>query len=104
MKTLILSAALTLAASQWAVAADFAYERQIASEDLASETSGLVYAARDPQPSGREFRTSLDAVIEDNPDSSDSLPAGTMLRQSDRCACLPTSYDIMAAGNPDLVS
>ncbi len=74
MKTLILSAALTLAASQWAVAADFTYERQIASEDLASETSGLVYAARDPQPSGGDLRTSLDTVIQDNPDSSDSLP------------------------------
>lgn len=101
MKIAFTTAALVLASSL-ATAGDFAYERQWASEDLASEVSSLVFRATDPAPSMGNTVISLHESYRGNPDT-EVLPEGFRQQYpgSSRTYCT-TGYDRIAQGNPDL--
>ncbi len=102
MRTMIAITALTLISSL-AVAEEFTYERQWASEDLASETSTLSFRDTDPASSGNGFLTTLETAFRDNPDVQ-ILPPG--YREPHRSAqarfCINSGYELLARDNPDM--
>jgi len=102
MRTMITITALTLVSSL-AIAEDFTYERQWASEDLASELSILSFRDDDPAPSGSSFLTTLEMAYHGNPDVQ-ILPPG--YREPHRTAsanfCVNSGYELLARDNPDM--
>ncbi|HHH13700.1 MAG TPA: hypothetical protein ENJ98_05640 [Thiolapillus brandeum] len=101
MKTLITLSALGLIANL-AVAGDFAYELQINSEDLASETSTLHYRSTNPAPSVVQPVISLHEIYRGNPDT-ETVPEGFQHSISGKMEALRESgYDILVRENPDL--
>ncbi|RTZ73249.1 MAG: hypothetical protein DSZ00_00715 [Gammaproteobacteria bacterium] len=101
MRTAIAITALTLVSSL-AIAEDFTYERQWASEDLASETSTLGFRASDPVASMGTTVISLHEVYRGNPDV-ETIPED--FRQENAGASKSycnTGYDRIAQANPDL--
>lgn len=101
MKTLITVSALALVGNM-AMAGDFAYERQIGSEDVSSELSTLVFRSTDPAPSMGSQRISLHDAYRGNPDT-EVLPADFEDSMSMDMNTLPrTSYEEISRGNHDL--
>jgi hypothetical protein len=100
MKTIITVSALLLA-SNMAFAETFAYERQLASEDLNPNIPSLSEGISNPTSSGVPVTTSLQHVyrgnqdVEVDPVEPDSL--GTQRHDS-----IYTAYDMLIESNPDL--
>ncbi len=101
MKALITLPVLGLIANL-AVAGDFAYERQIGSEDLAAETSTLHYRSTDPTPSVVQPAISLHQIYRGNPDD-ETVPEGFQaVTPKGLEAYRESGYDRLVRENPDL--
>ncbi|WP_041068970.1 hypothetical protein [Thiolapillus brandeum] len=100
MKTLITVSALFLV-SNMAFGETFAYERQLASEDLDPNIPSLSEGITNPMSSQAPVTASLQDVYRGNPDvevgpaESDSL--GMQKHES-----IYTAYDMLIESNPDL--
>ncbi len=100
MKTLIAVSALFLA-SNMAFAETFAYERQIASQDLDPNIPSLSEGISNPMPSRAPTLTSLQEVYRGNPDvDTDSVEPDSI--RMDRHELIYTAYDMLVESNPDL--
>ncbi len=100
MKTLIAVSALFLA-SNMAFAETFAYERQVASQDLDPNIPSLSEGISNPVPSKVQPPKSLQAVYDGNPDvDTGSLEPASI--GMDRHEVIYTAYDRLIEGNPDL--
>ena len=100
MKTLITISALFLV-SNMAFAETFAYERQLASEDLDPNILSLSEGISNPMPSSTPVTASLQDAYRGNPD----VQVGPVEENSlgmQKHEHIYTAYDMLIESNPDL--
>ncbi len=99
MRTLITLSALLLA-SNLTLADTFQYERQIGNQDLDPHFDNVTEPVRDTMPGMSNIHVSLYDVYKGNPDTEVNTAPGIIRNQLNMLSC--SSYDQMAAENPDL--